>query len=658
MEINNNISKSNKITILSDFIANQIAAGEVVQRPESVIKELIENSLDAAANSIAVIVKDAGKQLIHIVDNGTGMSQDDLALSIKRHATSKIFNAEDLDEIRTFGFRGEALASICSVANVEIRSSQLNDEHGWKLIAEPMKTDIIEPCIMDKGTQIFVRNLFYNVPARRKFLKSNITEFRYISDTMLKFAISMPEIRFTFYDSDNLIFDVFPEPLDKRIGKLFGDNIAKQIIPVDYAERNIRVFGFIGSPEIAKQTRSGQYFFLNKRSIISKSLSHAVFSSFEHLLENNRNPFFILFLELDPKKYDVNVHPQKHEVKFDDERIIYSIIHRAVANSLQRHGLIADLIVSENFSKSPIEKEETSLNSNNDLLLVNKMTGEIINPNPNYNQNNNYNYNSSQRYNYNYTKNNYPNPNNSLTSNHFQTNDIETRVNSSANTENSNNTNNSISAFDYMFGKSIPEQISTELFNQIELQENDFWQLNNKYIFVSVPDGVLIIDQHAAHERVLYEKAIKAMNKEFANAQELLFPVRVQINAIQSSIIREILEEINSIGYTIGIITESEIEISSVPLDIKSGYEAQSLIEIIELYEEGEKLQHREQRDNLAASFSCKAAIKTGEQLSKPEMKSLFRSIQKCKMPYSCPHGRPTIIKFTMQELDKRFERT
>jgi DNA mismatch repair protein MutL len=333
------IDISSKIKILPDFIANQIAAGEVVQRPESVVKELVENSLDAGADEIAVLIKNAGKQLIHIIDNGAGMNEDDLRLSIKRHATSKIFSQEQLESIVTFGFRGEALASIASVAKLEIRSKQKDDNIGLKLTSEPGKEPSIEPFNTNDGTQIFVQSLFYNTPARRKFLRSNITEFRHISETMIKFAIANKNKRFTFYDDNNIIFDVKPEPLEKRIENLIGPQIKDNLIAVEYEDEKLNIGGFIGTPELAAKRSYGDYLYLNGRPIKSRSLSHAIFTAFEHLLDKNSKPFFILFLSIDPRDVDINVHPQKHEVKFENERYIYNSVLKAVSNALGAHNL-------------------------------------------------------------------------------------------------------------------------------------------------------------------------------------------------------------------------------------------------------------------------------------------------------------------------------
>ncbi|MES2766700.1 MAG: DNA mismatch repair endonuclease MutL, partial [Bacteroidota bacterium] len=347
---------SQKIHILPDFIANQIAAGEVVQRPESVVKELVENSLDAGADSVAIVVRGAGKKLIHVIDNGRGMERDDLQLALKRHATSKIQTMQDLERIQTLGFRGEALASISSVASVEIRTKREEDSLGWKLCSEPNEAEVLEPFSAEKGTQIFVKNLFFNVPARRKFLKSDLTEFRYISDTMLKFAVSNPAVRFTFYDDDTLIFDTKPSALKERICDVLGAQIENNLIEISFKNDFVEVSGFVGKPLLAKQSRAGQYLFLNGRSIMNRAVSHAVFSPFEHILDKNQHPFFVLNLAIDPEKVDINVHPQKHEVKFDDDRVVYNAVQQAVGEALQSNHFVPEVRFREQVAQSPFEK--------------------------------------------------------------------------------------------------------------------------------------------------------------------------------------------------------------------------------------------------------------------------------------------------------------
>jgi DNA mismatch repair protein MutL len=625
----------NIIKILPDYIANQIAAGEVVQRPESVVKELIENALDAGATTIAVMVRGAGKQLIHIIDDGRGMNEEDLRLSIKRHATSKVFTQEDLEAIMSFGFRGEALASIASVANLEIRTRRADTEFGWKLICEPNKKEVIEPTNCDQGTQIFVRNLFYNVPARRKFLKANLTEFRYISDTVTKFALAHPGIRFTFYDDNNLIFDAKADTPLERIRRVLGNSIAEQLMPVEYQTQYVKVTGYCGRPQIAKSSRSGQYLYLNNRSIQSKALSHAIFSAYEHLLEKTAHPVFVINLEVDPANIDINVHPQKHEVKFDDERFVYNILKKSIQEALQQHNIVPEVVFREQDSKDPFQKLKFSdQQTPSDFIYVNKETGEVLDDS------------LRRQTNYSPAQNSF-NPNvgsrsSSIPSRAMQ-NNLENRVDPRA-----------VSAFDALFDE-LNSDVNTSRTD--ERTENHFWQLHRKYIIVQTPDGMTVIDQHNAHERILYEKALKAMNREFTNSQTLLFPVTEKINPSDKALIHDIKQELRDLGYSFEI-DEEDLIIESVPLDVTHGEESRSFIDVISQYEEYDRVRQTDKRDNLAASFACKSAIKTGKKLSAEEMKKLFEDLFSCETPYVCPHGRPVVIEFSLKEFDGRFGRT
>ncbi|MFA6571663.1 MAG: DNA mismatch repair endonuclease MutL [Bacteroidota bacterium] len=649
-----------RIEILPDFIANQIAAGEVVQKPESAVKELVENSLDSGADTIAVFIREAGKQLIHVVDNGTGMSREDLELSCRRHATSKIFSTDDLEHIKTFGFRGEALASISSVANLEIRTMQENESHGWKLTLEPMKTEIIEPCSTPKGTQVFVRNLFFNVPARRKFLRSNLTEFRYIADTMVKFAIIHNYIRITFYDGDNLIFDVAPSSPEQRILELLGEKTANSLLKISHENEFIKVSGYVGLPHLAKLSKSAQYLYLNKRTIQSKSLSHAVYNAFEHLLEKNAHPLFILNLEVDPVMVDVNVHPQKHEVKFDDERIVYKQILTAVTKSLSENNLIPDIRLKEQNADSPFEKMEfTTSGKNTEYLMVNRETGEVIEPVMRQERNEkDFRFQPADRASFGEIN----RFNQALANNNFELKDLF-----GSKTENtdsvefpSTGSGNSLSDLEpaETSKQSIFPSAGSGYGPSASSGNFRIWQLHNKYIFCQTQTGVMILDQHAAHERVLYEKAIKAMNREFAYSQSLLFGVKVMLNTGETAIVHELENDFRDLGYDFEFSGDGSITLTGVPLDVKSGIEESSFKEIIEQFEEYQKIRHTNKRDNLAASFSCKAAIKTGQYLTSEQMQNLITDLFKCAMPYACPHGRPTIIEFNLEEFDKRFSRT
>lgn len=615
--MNSNFQEQNRIKILPEYIANQIAAGEVVQRPESVVKELVENSLDAGADTIAVVIHNGGKKLVHIVDNGCGMGKEDLLLSIRRHATSKIITAEDLEEIKTYGFRGEALASIAAVSQLEIRSKTSNSDLGWKLLAEPNKEPTIEPISMDVGTQIFVKHLFYNVPARKKFLKSDLTEFRYISDTLLKIALRRNDVRFVFYDEDSLVFDVHKSTTEERIKVLLGDLIYDSILKVDFEYQGVKIWGYIGQPHLAKTSRGGQYLYLNGRSIKSRALTYAVFLAYEHLLEKQTSPFFFLNIELDPKMFDVNVHPQKQEVKFEDDKFIFNLINNAVNKTLTENNLAPSIAVSsslEPFRKVEIREEGQPQS----VQLVNRMTGEVIDEK--------FQFGSKIEHH-----------------NRFNS-DFRGKLNYLPPQKGGN-----ASDYSSLFLK--------RTFNEdTELKSwKNILQVHNKYIIVEKNDGMLLVDQHAAHERILYEKAAKSLETNTANSQQTLFPLVIQFNPVEFAAIKEIRSEFEKIGFRFEIHSNGEVEIFAVPSDIVNREEENIIREIVSMYVETSKVNQSARRDNLLASYSCKAAIKTGQKLTNEEMESLLLELFNCSIPYACPHGRPVLIELTLEELDKNF---
>jgi DNA mismatch repair protein MutL len=669
-------NQENTIQILPDFLANQIAAGEVVQRPESVVKEIVENALDAGAQSVSVILRGSGKQLIHIIDDGKGMSKEDLQMSTRRHATSKIRTQADLEHISTLGFRGEALASIAAVAYLEIRTCRPNDAHGWRLIAEPGRPEDCQPVQIPAGTQVIIKNLFYNVPARKKFLKSDIVEFRHISETMIRFALSRPEIRFVFYDADTLVFDANPGSLQDRIQALFGDETAAGLLPVNFSSPEIQITGYAGLPHLARQSKAGQHFFLNGRAIVSRQLAHAVFQPYEHLVEKQQHPFFVLNLIIDPEKVDVNVHPQKHEVKFENERLIYNAIHSAISNALAEAHIIPSLQFKNQAHNTPFEKlavsapftaqqqsETIGANAGNDeiiqtdSMLVNRITGEILptaNP-PAFSQT--------------FSRGSYENPlQHKDTAQYRHTQDFPTTTRSyqgAGATERQNRmefSNAHMSAFEHLFGHQNEQQIPADQAHSIHADDQpapyrNLWQLHRKYIFAETPAGTMIIDQHAAHERILYEQSLKALVEGGRQGQTLLFPIEIQLMPDEKLLFTEIKSELEALGFRFedhaGI-----IKLIALPADIQAGMEKSALHELLEQYREYDTLKPGEKRDNLAASMGCRAAIKSGHPLSQAEMKALLDDLFACSMPYACPHGRSIILELPLQEFDKRFGRT
>ncbi len=608
------------IKILPDYLANQIAAGEVVQRPESVIKELVENAIDAEATQIFITIKNSGKDLIHIQDNGIGMSREDLELSIKRHATSKLITQEDLEAILTFGFRGEALASISAVAKLEIRTKRRQDDLGYLLVSEPNSIPEIVECDTEVGTQIFVKNLFYNVPARRKFLKSNLSEYKAILDTLTKFAFSHTETQIIFNNENNLVLNLRSNKLEDRINELLGHRIIESMIKLDYDDGTMKVKGYVAKPSIIKLSRSHQFLFLNSRNIQNKSINHAVISAFGPLIDKNQYPPFVIFLEIDPHKIDINIHPQKHEVKFDDDRYIYMTVKNAVQQALKANDLTSSVnfdfdknINFENF-KNPFE-----IQRGEEDIVVNKNTGEILN------------FDDSAR-------DKRPSQNTSKSSNN---NDFER-------TENKFKPNDELTAFDMIFNND-----SIDL-NKAEMS---FIQIHKKYIICQNERGFLIIDQHNAHERINYERAIKMFNKELSSQQTMIFAETIELTDSEILIFNEIKDDIKLLGFDFDIENKS-IVLTAKPIDVKTGAEEQDIKEILELYSEEQEKNPLSKRENLAASYACRSSIKTGKILTNHEMERLHKDLFSCDTPYVCPHGRPVILEMTITDLDKKFGRS
>jgi len=616
------------IKVLPEFLANQIAAGEVVQKPESVIKELVENAIDAEADNIFITIQNSGKDLIHIQDNGVGMSREDLELSIRRHATSKLLTQEDLEAILTFGFRGEALASISAVAKLEIRTKRRQDKLGYCLISEPNSIPAIEECDTEVGTQIFVKNLFYNVPARRKFLKSNLSEYKAILDTLTKFALSDTNVNLIFNNENNLVLNLRSDNLEDRINELLGHRIVESMVKLDFDDGIMKVKGYVAKPSIIKLSRSHQFLFLNGRNIQNKSINHAVISAFGNLIDKNQYPPYVIFLEIDPHKIDINIHPQKHEVKFDDDRYVYMTVKSAVQNALRANDLTAP--VKFNFEnemnlesyKNPFDIERQQ--DRNEDIIVNRNTGEIIDY-----QNN--------------TK------NSSKSDNRFEKqSESKYDRNFEEKREIKFKPNDDLSAFDLIFNSDVDD------FKKID---KNFIQVHNKYIICQNNRGFLIIDQHNAHERINYEKAIKMFNRELSSQQKLLFEESFTLT--QSEILRlsEISDDIKLLGFDFEI-KDTEITLNAKPLDVKNGAEEQDFREMLELFSEYQTKGKMSKRENLAASYSCRSSIKTGKVLSQKEMETLHNDLFNCETPYVCPHGRPVILEMTITDLDKKFGRS
>jgi DNA mismatch repair protein MutL len=606
-----------RIKILSDNLANKIAAGEVVQRPESVVKELMENSIDANATSIELIIKQAGKSLIQVCDDGSGMTEEEVLLCIQKHATSKISTIDDLESIITLGFRGEALSSISAVSQLEIKTEIRESEIGTLLKIESENEITTEKISTAKGTCISVKNLFYNIPARRKFLKSDTTELKHIIDTFNRIALAHPQITFKFFNSDNLVYDYPSGSLKERIENVFSDNMIEALIPVNEVTDYLSLTGYIGKPSIFKKSKGEQYLYLNKRYVVNKNINHAIFSAFENILEKGDYPFFILFLTIDPSKVDVNIHPSKLEVKFDDEKDIYNFVLAVIKKSIGAF----DLVPAMSF-ETPTDKGEK--------LTFNPFTS-------------------------------------------VKQNDFSDRpfINTREKREKATVTDEEI---DLVFGSLTSNISSLESSDQnlsvfksdnkveksasTEVETTFITQLHNKYILSQIKTGLMIIDQHVAHERILYEKILSRLDANMPFTQQLLFPLKIQFDLASYEMLKELDLMITKIGFKLKYLPKNYITIEGIPDDIKSGSEEKFLRDFVSEYMNNQTEKKLQEKDNIAKSYSCKAAIKAGERLSDKEMRLLIDQLFATSMPYVCPHGRPIVIKISLEEFDRRFGRT
>jgi DNA mismatch repair protein MutL len=616
---------ASRIKILPDNLASKIAAGEVVQRPESVVKELLENAVDANATSIELIVKHAGKSLIQVCDDGTGMTEEEAILCIHKHATSKISSMEDLESIKTLGFRGEALSSIASVCQLEIRTETRDAEIGTLLKVESENEITTEKISAPKGTCVAVKNIFYNIPARRKFLKTDSTELKHIIDTFNRIALAHPEISFKFYNSDSIIFDYITGTLEERIQQVFADNMMEALIPVKQETDYLSLNGYIGKPSIFKKSRGEQYLFLNERFVINKNINHAVFTAFENILEKGDYPFFILFVTLDPKKVDVNIHPSKLEVKFDDEKDIYNFVLSVVRKSISSH----DLVPTMAFETATQQGEKLSFNP------FNSVRQNDFSDRPVFNE-------REKRDRTAVTDEDIDLVFSSLTKNIVQSSSQSLSSGVSFSKDLSEN----------KFDKQIEHSASNEI-------ETTFLiQLHNKYILSQIKSGLMIIDQHVAHERILYEKVLSRLDANMPFTQQLLFPIKIQFDVASYEILKELDLMVTKLGFKLKYLPKSYVMIEGVPDDIKNGSEEKILREFISEYVNNQTEKQLEEKDNIAKSYSCKAAIKAGDKLSEKEMRLLIDQLFATSMPYVCPHGRPIVIKISLEEFDRRFGRT
>ncbi|MDZ7292773.1 MAG: DNA mismatch repair endonuclease MutL [candidate division KSB1 bacterium] len=608
-------STQQKIHILSDDLINKIAAGEVVERPASVVKELVENSIDAGATEITVIVKEGGRSLIQVVDNGAGMSREDAILAFQRHATSKIATAADLEAIRTLGFRGEALASIASVSRVEMRTMAAGASEATWVQIEGATEPQVSIGAGTPGTNIAVKNLFFNTPGRRKFLKSATTEYRQILAVMYRFAIAFPAVQYTFVHEDEIIFDMPPAAsLTERVVTLFGSRLRDALIEITEKSPAVEISGVVGKQSTIRQARGEQYLYLNNRYINDKSLNHAVISAYGEILAHGGFPFYAVFLQVDPSRVDVNVHPSKMEAKFVDDRLIYAILRNTVRRALSSAAVIPTetnwgyAIPEVNWPSSP----ETQATENAATTL------QLSPPPPNFRVQHPGRQLGLKL----------PPPPPAMPPSHIT---------------------------------SPPTQIHSEEPGESRVESSaPVWQIHNRYLLSPTPAGLMIIDQHVAHERILYEQALETFEKQNPAPQQLLFPVLVELSAEDFDLLTEFLPFLERLGFIIKYFGQRTMMIEAVPSGSRYANNLQDgkiLLEIIDDFRRG-KREKLEIRDNVARAYACHAAVRSGDRLSPTTMQALISQLLTTKSPYFCPHGRPVMIQIPLEELDKRFGRT
>lgn len=615
-----------KINILPEHLANKIAAGEVVQRPESVVKELLENAIDAKSQNISVFIKRAGKILIQVSDDGEGMSEEDAILSIHKHATSKINKFEDLEALHTLGFRGEALSSIVAVSQFELKTERYEDDLGTHIRFDDSQNIIVEKGSFAKGTSVIVKNLFFNTPARRNFLRSDSTELKHIVDTFNKIALSHYNIGFKLFIDDDLSFDYKGGTLVDRIEKIFADNMLDALIKVEERTELISINGYISKPTFLKKSKQDQYLFLNQRFVLNKQINHAVFNSYDDLLDKGDYPFFVLFLDIDPKQVDVNIHPSKLEVRFDDDRGIYNFVKAVIKKSLSSFDLVPNLSFNDNGITNHFSDERMQIGK-----AQQNLKGDFSDRPPSLAKTIRYSDDEIEKI--------------------FGTLDnlIE---------KTSNEDNNYLSASEQ--GNDSKTEISNQKIKTTPSTFHSFIiQLHDKYILSQIKSGMMIIDQHAAHERILYEKALNLFDANLPFSQMLVFPKTLEFDPAKFLIIKELDIFLSKLGFTIKFFSKNTIVIEGVPNDVKQGEEESILLEILEEYFTNQREKKIiDKKDNLAKSFSCRTAIKAGDRLSENEMRILIDQLFATSMPYVCPHGRPIVIKISIEEFDKRFGRT
>jgi len=613
---------SDVIRLLPESVANQIAAGEVVQRPASVVKELLENALDAGAKSIKLTIKESGKSFIQIVDDGKGMSDTDARLCFERHATSKIKEAKDLFSIRTMGFRGEALASIASVASVELRTRQQGDETGTLIIIEGGELITQEPVATSPGTSIIVKNLFFNIPVRKNFLKSNNVEYKQIVEELIHVAMAFPEISFIMSSEKVEIYHLIKGSLRNRIIGIFGKKYDNYLVPVNEDTPLVRISGFVGKPDAAKKTRGEQYFFVNKRFIRNPFFNHAVVNAFEGLIPGDSFPFYVLFFEIPYEKVDVNVHPTKTEVKFEEEKEIYMILKATVKKVLGQVHFAPTLDFEHESFLNNLRKLENDKISDDLKLRVNVGTsspsGRIPIP-------------SAQK------------------SSEKDWKELLKILN--------HETEEKVPRHEESMQHVIPGLgVEKDYEENFSRQDNKLIQVHQKYIFTSIHSGIMLIHQQYAHQRVLFEEFMQNVQNKDTPSQKQIFPEAIEFTEGDFQIMNELKPLLEKMGFMIEEFGKRTYLFNGIPTNLKQINSKEFIEELLEEYKSNLGNVPSNPLVLLAQSMACRLAIKAGEILDKEEMSLLIDKLFACENPYYSPKGKPVFMKIDKSELDKKFE--
>jgi DNA mismatch repair protein MutL len=607
---------SDIIQLLPDNIANQIAAGEVIQRPSSAVKELLENAVDAGATEIQLIVKDAGKALIQVIDNGKGMSETDARMSFERHATSKIKKIDDLFHIKTMGFRGEALASIAAVAQVELKTKTATNNTGTYIEVENSLVTKQEPIAWGQGTSIAMKNLFFNVPARRNFLKSNNTELRQIIDEFIRVSMAFPGIFFSLSSNGQQIFHLEQGTLKQRIVQILGTSYASKLVSIQEQSDYMNIYGFVGKPETAKKTRGDQYFFVNNRFIKSAYLNHALVNAFDGMIGKDSFPMYALFIDVDPSQVDINVHPTKQEIKFEDEKIIYAFVQSAVKHALAQ------------FSITPTLDFELDA-SIQQLDAVSKPFTEQVKSNAS----------ASSLYST-FTKKNQA---------HFIDNKSELKnwksfyepIANNKPVESAPVVNNNNPAVFFTPANS---------FQHIQ-------QLHSTFIIAQNDSGILMLHQQNAHERILYERFINAVDGKPIATQQSLFPSTIELSSTDAVVLTELMPDLHYLGYHVEPFGNNTFVIQGAPADVFQGNEKVAIEKMLEQFKNFSTDLKYSKREKLFRSLAWQQAIKAGTSLTQKEMAGLLEDLFNCNTPNITPNGKPTYMEYKKNELEKLFGR-